>query len=101
MEGLRATNIDDRVLIFGIYCPTQSPNTQYSNGPNQFQKFSEVKVLKGTFSGGYGYDGYYSDDILEYDSEEDSMIPVGHMTRARAWHALSVVQEKDYIQWCM
>ena len=49
-------------------------------------------------AGGYG--GGYRDDILEYDPDEDSMVPVGHMTQARSYHALSVVQVQDYVQWC-
>ena len=40
------------------------------------------------------------DGILEYDPEEDSMVPVGHMTQARSYHAVSVVQVQDYAQWC-
>ena len=40
------------------------------------------------------------DDILEYDPEEDTMTTVGHMTRARSQHAISVVQAGDYLQWC-
>ena len=54
------------------------------------------------FIGGENYIGtsQYYDDILEYDPEEDSMVPVGQMTQTRAWHALSVVQAQDYAQWC-
>ena len=40
------------------------------------------------------------DDILEYDPEEDIIIPVGHMIQARWDHAVSVVPEEDYLQWC-
>ena len=40
------------------------------------------------------------DDILEYDPEGDTMTTVGHMTRARSQHAISVVQAGDYLQWC-
>ena len=40
------------------------------------------------------------DDILEYHPEEDTLIPVGHMTKARGEHAVSVVQARDYLQWC-
>ena len=56
--------------------------------------------------GGYGddsgdqYNGHYFDDILEYDPEEDTMTIVGHMTEARAYHAVSVVPAEDYLQWC-
>ena len=54
--------------------------------------------LSGFIAGGYGYDGYYSGDILEYDPEEDSMVTVGQMTRA--WHAITVVNTEQYQQWC-
>ena len=47
-----------------------------------------------------GYDGYYSDDILEYDPEEDSLVTVGQMGQARAWHAISVVNTEDFDMWC-
>ena len=52
-------------------------------------------------AGGYSYpDGDSHDDILEYDPEEDSMLPVGQMTQARSWHAVSVVQVQHYTKWC-
>ena len=52
--------------------------------------------------GGENYIGssHYYDDILEYSPEEDSMVTVGYMAEARAWHRLSVVLAEDYIQWC-
>ena len=40
------------------------------------------------------------DDILEYDPEGDSMVTVGHMTRARSQHAISVVPAGDYLPGC-
>ena len=43
---------------------------------------------------------YQIDDIVEYDPEEDTIIPVGHMIETRAFHAVSVVQAADYLQWC-
>ena len=53
-------------------------------------------------AGGYEYDGdyHFSDDILEYDPDEDSMVVVGHLTQARAYHAVSVVHAEDYAKWC-
>ena len=42
----------------------------------------------------------YNDDILEYDPEEDSIVPLGQMTQARYFHAISVVPTKDYSKWC-
>ena len=43
---------------------------------------------------------YYGDGVLEYNPEEDSMLPVGKMTESRFWHAVSVVKAEDYLQWC-
>ena len=47
-----------------------------------------------------GYDGDSHDDILEFVPNKDVFSSVGQMIQARAWHAVSVVQTKDYIQWC-
>ena len=80
MYGLRAANIDDRALVI-IFCSTHS-------------RYHMNLIIAG------GYGGGYRDDILEYDPDEDSMVPVGHMTQARSYHALSVVQVQDYVQWC-
>ena len=44
--------------------------------------------------------GDYYDDILEYQPEEDTFTTVGHMIQARSYHAVSVVQADDYLQWC-
>ena len=67
-----------------------------------FQNFQHVSLAIFLFpafiTGGYGFDGYYSGDILEYDPEEDSMVTVGQMTRA--WHAITVVNTEQYQQWC-
>jgi len=46
------------------------------------------------------YNSHYYDDILEYNPDEDSMVVVGHLTQARAYHAVSVVQAQDYTKWC-
>ena len=42
----------------------------------------------------------YYDDILEYDLEKDSLVTVGQMTQARAWHAITVVNTEQYDKWC-
>ena len=42
----------------------------------------------------------YNDDILEFKPEEDSIVPLGQMTQARYFHAISVVQTQDYSNWC-
>merc|ERR1719468_582757 len=49
--------------------------------------------------GGTDKDRNSFDDILEYDPEQDAMIPVGHMIKARAEPAVSVVPADDYLQW--
>ena len=42
-----------------------------------------------------------SDDILEYDPVEDSVVSVSQMILARRMHAVNVVQVQDYAQWCL
>ena len=59
-----------------------------------------VSYIRSNTAGGYAGDGDYYDDILEYDPEEDSMVLVGEMIQARSYHAISVVQAKDYATWC-
>ena len=84
MRGLRAANIDDRVIIFGNYSLliiTENRNT----------------IIAGGY---YDYDDQFYDDILEYDPDEDSMVHLGHLTQARAYHTVSVVQAQDYTKWC-
>ena len=91
MTGLRAANIDGRVLIFGKYI-----------------LIHHKPYIKETyvFAGGAPYDKpddileYDPDDILEYDPEQDSLVPVGQKIKARAWHAVSVVKVQDYAPWC-
>ena len=58
----------------------------------------DIQVIH--FSGGCDEDDNAFDDILEYDPEEDTMIPVGQMMKARWNHAVSVVPAEDYLQWC-
>ena len=84
MEGLRAATIDDRVLIFGNYTLFITHKIYHRN------------IL---FAGGRD-NSYYSDDILEYDPDKDSMIVVGRMSQDRGLHAVSVVQAQDFSVWC-
>ena len=79
MNGLKATNIDGRVLIFG--------NIFY-NTPAYYRN---IIIVGGT---------KYNDDILEYDPGKDAIVPLGQMTQARYFHAISVVQTQDYSNWC-
>ena len=87
MYGLRAANINGRVLVFGKTMSYSSYTRHHRNiiiaGGKDDEPFND------------DYDG-----ILEYDPEEDSMVPVGRMTQARSYHAVSVVQVQDYAQWC-
>ena len=85
MSGLRATNIDGQVLIFGNCIVFTITNYQ-------------VKIIIN--SGGGDYDVTY-DDILEFKPGDDAIIvTLGHMTQARFGHAISVVQTQDYSNWC-
>ena len=79
MGGLRATNIDARVLIFGT---------------DILFNILTVKNISG------GSHGYTFDTILEYEPEEDSIRTVGQMTEARSFHAISVVRAADFYHWC-
>ena len=88
MSALKAVNIDGRVLIFGKYIlihHTPDINETYK------------------IAGGRPYAKPYGqpDDILEYDPEQDSMVPVGQKLKARANHAVSVVKVQDYAKWCL
>ena len=80
MQAVRATNINDRILIFGKYLTLKDNSWDL--------------ILAG------GYDGDYHDSIIEYDPGEDVMTPVGQMTEARAAHAISVVKYAVYSHWC-
>ena len=43
-------------------------------------------------AGGYTDNyGSYTDEVLLYNSEEDEWTTVGHMSKARTWHAVSLV----------
>ena len=61
--------------------------------------WSISSIVLSIIAGGRDGDGYH-DDILEYDLEEDAITSVGHMTRAREYHGISVVLAGDYTNWC-
>ena len=82
MVGLRATNIDGCVLIFGNY----------------IFSFIITRSNRNIFAG--GMDDDYHDDILEFKPDDDAIVPLGHMTQVRGWHAISVVKTQDYSNWC-
>ena len=85
--GIRATNINDRVLIFGII-----------NLDSCHKRCRDSRNIM--IAGGLDSSSNVLDDILEYDLVEDTIIPVGHMIQARFMHAISVVKVEDYLQWC-
>ena len=47
-----------------------------------------------------GFDGSALDSILEYDFTNDSYTQIGTMAQAREWHAVTVVQYRDFSEWC-
>ena len=86
MYGLRATNIDSRVLIFGI-----------ESFGNSNASWICLMIVGGS------YFVHYYDTILEYiqyNVEEDAIVTVGQMLEARDHHAISVVKAEDFSQWC-
>ena len=81
---LRATNIDNRVLLFGI---------------NILLAFNmSYIILTHTLAG--GYDGSYLNTILEYNITGDSYKEIGTMIQTRTYHAVSVVKYEDFSEWC-
>ena len=82
LNGLRATNINNKVLIFGI------------NISFVIQRYNQGLIIVG------GYAGGSRDTILEYDMEQDTMQEIGNMRDARSQHAITVVQYSDFSQWC-
>ena len=86
MSRLRATNIDGRVLIFGNFI--------------LFTIFTITRSHRNIILIAGGYDGDIYDEILEFRSDEDAIVTLGHMTQARHRHAISVVQMQDYSNWC-
>ena len=84
MSGLRATNIDGRVLIFG-----------------NFILFIRMQKNICIIAGGSGNGNGYGNAILEFKPGDEAIIvTLGHMTQNRDLHAISVVQTQDYSNWC-
>ena len=67
MSGLRATNIDGRVLIFG-------------NISLYYTTFTQIIIAGGQ---GWIYDdqNHYYDDILEFNPVENALVPLGPLMR--------------------
>ena len=83
-DVLRGANIANRVLIFGIDI----------NCEHKVLLLIIIDILAG------GFDGSALDSILEYDFTGDSYKQIGTMTQAREWHAVTVVQYRDFSEWC-
>ena len=99
----RAANINGRLLIFGNDNPKslslfQVPTLIYPNTKHIVKSHLYLFYFAGSADDDNDFLTY--DDILEYDPEEDIIIPVGHMIQARWNHAVSVVPAEDYLQWC-
>ena len=91
-SDLRATNIDNRVLLFSYDILL----TFYIGDDNSVQS---LIIL----AGGKEKDGLYTtklDTILEYNITGDSYTQIGTMIQARADHAISVVKYEDFSEWC-
>ena len=89
LQLLSATNIDNRVLIFGmIFCE-----------PTVICIF--IHSLTHVKGGGTAGSPLHSvDTILEYDITRDEYQEIGHMLEPRNSHAISVVQYSDLAPWC-
>ena len=84
--ALGATNIDGRVLLFGINILSRMVTK------GQFFILTGGKPLT---KGGGSFNA-----ILEYDVTADSFTEIGTMTQARGYHAISVVRYEDFSKGC-
>ena len=93
MDGLNAETIHGRLFVFGI-------NNDFTcNSWN----IEHIIIAGGWYcfdDDALNFSCSSKDDILEYDPEEDTFTNVGHMTQARAYHAISVVNAGAYTKWC-
>ena len=48
-----------------------------------------------------GRDDHYYSDILKFDATTETWLLVGKLTKARAWHAMSVVKLSDVSKYCV
>ena len=85
IRGVRATTINNRILIFGnyelfLYCYFNS----YSGGGSwQGPEFLAMK------------------HIMEYNQEKEKWTKIGEMTEGRRWHAVSVIDFAGYEKHCL
>ena len=89
MYNMRAANIDNRVLIFGM------------NILLAYYKIYVKAHITNTLAGGWNK-GTTFNTILEYDITGDSYTQIGTMAngRSRSSHAISVVKYEDFSEWC-
>ena len=83
MYGMRAATVNNRVLLFG-----------------NKENFMTYKRKYFFYSGGSDNDHNARNDILEYDPETKEWTHIGTMREARAGHAVSVVDFRDYVDSC-
>ena len=46
-------------------------------------------------------DSSYRDEVLKFDTTDNSWTQVGTLTRTRSYHAMSVVKLSDIINYCI
>ena len=51
-------------------------------------------------SGGYNGDYYYLDEIVEFSPTSGEWTVLDNMMEARDYHAVSVISENEYGQYC-
>ena len=56
------------------------------------------KIYYSVFTG--GADGKYLQDILEWNPSLGQWKQLGKMKHARGWHGMSVIQRKDFYEYC-
>ena len=84
MRGMTAVNIDNRVLILGIY-----------QHLTWWHHVIYILILTGGFDGNDKVD-----TVLEYDFTDNSFTELGTMEEARQDHAVSVVKHSDVSMLC-
>ena len=52
-------------------------------------------------AGGQDTDRKYYNDTLKFDTTTETWLQVGKLTKARAWHAMSVVKLSDVSKYCV
>ena len=85
VAGLRAVNHNNNILIFGA----------------QFNIFSSLTINMWSFTGGSDDNGSSSyDDIYQFDTLTETWNSFGSMKYGRFYHAVDLVNYKDFSQFC-